>query len=472
MANQHESRTPEEQAAVSAFLSSKGGIWTAHPPNYSEFSRKQLLQNLDDVLEAVTLETDANLVGVKQAYLDSQTFIHASFDFFEGRRDLGRPVARAFCVPMRSSRSDDTTASESTPFISLYDPERFGVTSEKRMRGFYGLPPTVLDAYTRSDEDDESGALVLTPLYADMLKDVWPDRTNVEQAGRAATIASAVLRETVKFAHQRLGAKVLGLGATLPHPTITNFGQKLHAIEGIRDLITTTGHGGTVFMIVKTIEKVLAETLIQSNGRIGLIGGAGSIGWSTTVAVLEAMHDHTVCSYDKRIVDLKQHASVQKRVCVASSIAEVLRTTNVIVAAVTERIDLDDESLGEIDLNGKVIIDDSQPGSFCRNQVEARGGRLVWVVGEDGSESRYITRDGLHTNGIPYNYGDTAGLFGPASEFACGQEAAAIARYRAYDHAVTGPVTPSDVRNVGRLLVETGVQVAPFQSFGQPVVFD
>ena len=186
--------------------------------------------------------------------------------------------------------------------------------------------------------------------------------------------------ETVKFAHQRLGAKALGLGATLPHPTITNFGQKLHAIEGIRDLITTTGHGGTVFMIVKTIEKVLAETSIQSNGRIGLIGGAGSIGWSTTVAVLEAMHDHRLQL--RQANRRSQTACIgSERVCVASSIAEVLRTTNVIVAAVTERIDLDDESLGEIDLNGKVIIDDSQPGSFCRNQVEARGGRLVWVVG-------------------------------------------------------------------------------------------
>ena len=75
---------------------------------------------------------------------------------------------------MRSSRHDDANASESTPFFSLYDPDRFGVTSDKRMRGMYGMPPTVLDTYMRSDWDNETGALVLVPMSSDMLSDIWP----------------------------------------------------------------------------------------------------------------------------------------------------------------------------------------------------------------------------------------------------------------------------------------------------------
>ncbi|MGV0626563.1 hypothetical protein [Mycolicibacter minnesotensis] len=464
-------RTPEERDAVTAYLNSKGGVWTARPPNYAEFSREQLLRNLEDVAQAVTSETDSDQLEVKQAYLESETFVHASFDYFEGRRDLGRSIARAFCVPMRSARSDESSASESTPFFSLYDPDRFGVTSAKRMRGMYGMPPTVLDAYTKSDRAEEAGALVLVPLYSDMLNDIWPERDNLEQGGRVAAIVSTVLCASANFAHHRLGAKVLGLGATLPHPTLTNFGRTLRAIDGMHDLVTTTGHGGTVFMIIKTIEKVLSETSIRSNGIIGLIGGAGSIGWSTIVAALEAFPDHTIYTYDKRLVQLKEYSTVSDRICVVTSIEEVLRPASVIVAAVTERIDLDGEPLDQIDLSGKVVIDDSQPGSFCRNQVEARGGALVWVVGEDASDSGYITRDGLHTNGIPYNYGDNAGLYGMASEFACGQEAAVIAKYQAYDSAVAGPVTPNDVRRVGALFEDSGVQVAPFQSFGQPVIF-
>src|SRR5262249_40257019 len=157
---------------------------------------------------------------------------------------------------------------------------------DKRLRGIYGLPPAVLDTYTKSDQDNETGALVLVPMYSDMLKDIWPDRADLAAAARMSEVAATVLSASAAFAHLRLGARVLGLGAILPHPTITNFGRKLHAVDGMQDLVTTTGHGGTVYMIVNTVRKILSETSIQSRGRIGVIGGAGSIGWSTTVAAL------------------------------------------------------------------------------------------------------------------------------------------------------------------------------------------
>jgi hypothetical protein len=462
-------RTDEEVAAVDAHLEAKGGAWTAMPPNYTGFDRDQLLQRLDEVAAAVAIETDADGVEIKRAWLASQDFVNASFDFFEGHREIGRPVSRAFCVPMRSARDDDANASESTPFIPLYDPARFAVSSDKRMRGIYGLPPTVLDTYTKSDQQNETGALVLVPMYSDMLKDIWPNRADLAAAARMAELAGTVLSASAEFAHLRLGARVLGLGAILPHPTITNFGQKLHAVDGMQELITTTGHGGTVYMIVNTVRKIWSETSIQSRGRIGVIGGAGSIGWSTTCAALEMIDDHEIYTYDKRIAELRAKARLSNRIRVAPTAADVLRDANIVVAAVTGKIDLDAAEFAGLDLDGKVIIDDSQPGCFDRGQVEARRGKLVWVVGEDGSDSEFITRDGLHTDGVPYNYGDNAGLYGRSSEFACGQEAAVIAQHGAYEHAITGPVTPENVREIGKLFEDSGVRVAPFQAYGQPV---
>ena len=454
------SRTPEEVAAVSASLEAKGGVWSAPVPNYSNFSRERLLINLDQVAAAVAEETDADRIELKQALVDSQHFVHSTFDYFEGKRDVGRLIARAFCVPMLSTRNHEDRASESTPFLPLYDPERFGVNSDKRMRGIYGLPPTLLDTYTKSDRDTETGALVLVPMYADMLNDPWPDRADL------VAVTGVILKEAMRFAHIRVGAKVVGLGATLPHPTITNFGQHLRAIDGMENLVTTTGHGGTVYMIVETVKKVLTETSTDSRGRIGVIGGAGSIGWSSIVAVLEMIDDHQIHSYDRRVMSLNGYGD---RIHVAPTAADVLRETNIIVTAVTGRINLDDEEFSGIDLTGKVIIDDSQPGCFTRHQVEARGGKLVWVVGEDGSRSKFISRDGLYTNGVPYNYGDDFGLDGHHCEFACGQEAAVIAKYGAYERAVRGPVTPDDVRTIGGLLKDAGATVAPFQAFGKPV---
>lgn len=450
-------------AAVSASLEAKGGVWSAPVPDYSSFSRARLLANLDMTAAVVAEETDADRIELAEALADSQCFVHSAFDYFEGKRDLGRSIARAFCVPMRSTRDDEFSASESTPFLPLYDPQRFGVDSDKRMRGMYGIPPTPLDTYTKSDADNETGALVLVPVYADMLTDPWTDVNDL------AAVSGLILKAAIQFAHIRLGAKVVGLGATLPHPSVTNFGQHLHAIDGMEGLITTTGHGGTVYMIVETVRKVLYETSIESGGRIGVIGGAGSIGWSTIVALLEMIEDHKIHSYDRRVMDLNSYATLSDRIHVAESAADVLRETNIIVAAVTGRIDLDDKEFAGIDLAGKIIIDDSQPGCFARRQVEERNGKLVWVVGEDSSSSKFISRDGLHTNGVPYNYGDHSGLVGHHSEFACGQEAAVIAKYGAYEHAVGGPVTPDDVRTIGRLLKDAGATVAPFQASGKPV---
>lgn len=443
------------------------------PPDYASFSRAELTKKLEQVRDAVLSETDAVPAEVDAAYERSQYFIDGSFDFYEGKRDLGRKIGRAFVVSMRSDRQDDNYASESTPFYPLLDPVRFGVTSEIRMRTMYGVPPTVLDTYLKSGSDHEAGALVLCPLYNDMQRDIRPDRNSAAQKIELLQVGACIIEKTAHFAHVRLGADVVGLGALLPK--LTNFGHALRSFGGMEKLTTTTGHGGTVYTIVETARKVMEETSVESHGKIGVIGGAGSIGWSSSVAALEMITGHTVLTYDMNIERL--HGLIGANhlhgwIDIAQSAAEVLKNCSIILTAVTSHIDLDDKAYEDIDLTGKVIIDDSQPGAFTGAQVEAKGGKLIWVVGEDGSDSQFITRDGLYTNGTPYNYGDSSGLFGHRSEFACGQEAAVIAQSREFDKAVTGPVTPDDVRAIGALLRAAGVRVAPFQAFGQAVAME
>lgn len=117
-----------------------------------------------------------------------------------------------------------------------------------------------------------------------------------------------------------------------------------------------------------------------------------------------------------------------------------------------------------VNLEGKVIIDDSQPGSFDREQVEARGGSLVWVVGQDTSKSQALHRKG------GYNFGETAGLYGKGAVWGCEAEAASIYLEDRQELAVRSHVTPEMAIAIGGLCRSIGVGVAsPLQSFGSPV---
>jgi hypothetical protein len=80
-----------------------------------------------------------------------------------------------------------------------------------------------------------------------------------------------------------------------------------------------------------------------------------------------------------------------------------------------------------------------------------------------------MTRDGYYTDGVPYNYGESSGLYGPSTEFACGLEVATIAACGDEHNAINGRVKYSDVKAVGNLFDEYCVEVADFQSFGKPV---
>lgn len=465
--------TDVERRAVESRLKVESAIWNG-PPDYLTFDRELSHAKLDQVEVAVLAETDADPTEVHHCAVKSHDFVEKTFDRYESKNSsaLGFPIGRAFVVPVRSDRLHEEYASESRAFVPILDPDRFGVSAEIRMRSVYGYPPAVLDTYTSSRDAQERGALVLAPLYSDMIHDIRPDRSSKSQTIKLAETVSWLSEETARFAHLTLGAKVVGLGAVLPK--ITDYGRTLRDAPGMENMVTTTGHAGTVHMIHETTMKVLECTSVTDSGSIGVIGAAGAIGWASVESALSHLPYHRIYAFDlwqgDSLAAKVTESGASQRVTLCDSAAEVIRNATVIISATTSPIDLSTcDGAPGVDLSGKVIIDDSQPGCFSPDQVEERGGKLVWVVGEDRSPSGFVVRDGLYSDGVAYDYGTHSGIVGPRSEFACGQEAAVIAKYGKYDHAVIGPVSFDDCRRVGSLLLDSDIGAAPFQAFGSLV---
>lgn len=458
--------TREERANVSAYLKKLGGFWEG-TPNYETYSQKHSHLRLNELYDAIYKETDVDLNKLNAAANTSHAFIEDMYANYNGTPTIG-DISRVFLVTRRAHRFDSTDEyeSESHYHIPLAS-HQFGVDADIRMRSMYGWPPAVIDTYTKSTSRAERGALMLAPLYADMMADLANHPISLNRAVHKA------LYESIQLARHKLKADIVGLGALLPK--ITQYGQSMHTMDNFDNLTTTTGHGGTVYLITETVRKVIEETSTKVDNRVGVIGGVGSIGWSSISAIRDMDPAIELLAYDKRneVLAERIQSNGYHNVSLATGAIDVLNNTNVIVTAITEQIDLDNiDPEKALDLQGKVIIDDSQPGCFHREQVEARGGHLVWVVGSDESENKLATRDGRYTGGIGYNYGDSSGLYGATAEFGCGLEVAAIARTQEYDSAIDKSVRPQDVKRIGALFRATGFTVAPFQSFGKPVEID
>lgn len=455
----------EQRIHLDQHLRSLGAGWTG-VPNFGEFSESTSHLRMRQLRDAILSETDADPSAVEDAYDKSSMLVDEIYSNFYGEVDI-IDVGRVFMVTRRAHKADnDEYESESRYHFPLAT-SQFHVSPEMRVRSQFELPPFLADSCTKSDKYTERGGLIIAPLYQDMNTYI-PNDTERMLIGYKALIAS------VEFSQKKLGASVIGLGALLPQ--ITKFGSLLTGIDGADTRTTTTGHGGTVYLIAETVKKVLEQPSVAErfDGRIGVIGGAGSIGWSSIAAVRHTIPETQIYAYDTRVDKLTERLSDGsiKDIVLGSGVVDVLEKTDVIISAITSVIDLDEEEqrLGRrIDLRGKVIIDDSQPGCFHRQQIEDRGGTLVWVVGKDMSANGFMTRDGRYTDGVGYNYGDKSGLYGPESEFGCGIEAAVIAQSGQHDRAIQAPVTPDDVKKIGELFESAGATVADFQSFGQPV---
>ncbi len=430
-------------------------------PAYGEvLTRDTLLRRFDTIATVADTEGDASAVyrdELSAAYETSVRFVHEAFDAFEGKSEV-EPATWAFAVPARGEEfQDEGYASEVTFFLPLLDP-RFGVDAMIRQRSVAHLAPTVIERY-RGDAAGHSGALVWTPVYFDPM--IRYDKRLALDSVKAAQYR---VNEAAHFTRNELGATVMGLGAVLPG--LTKFGRSID-VEG---LYTTTGHGGTVHLVAETLKAVASDS--EKSIAVGAIG-LGSIG----MQMFKTLHGRddianikTFFVHDLNPALVAEAADVGgegRPVHAAENAFSLLAQSDLIVTAATTPIDLDAlEGVysQRLDLEGKIIIDDSQPGSFDREQVETRGGSLVWVVGEDTSSQRAFERV------AGYQYGDAAGLLGSRAVWGCEAEAGSLALLGRQDLAIRSSVTPEIVRRVGEVCVQAGIRVtSTLQSYGKPV---
>jgi hypothetical protein len=465
-------RTPTEYAAVADYLRSINPRRWSGRRDYQTMAPRRLLSQLADVYEAVLACTNADPQQVGAAYDRTLRFAEAAFSNHEALADSR--IDSVFAVPLRHNGVDEIFSTDSDAFLPLLSRE-FGINPDIQLRAILGLPPTVIETNLQGAGPGETGVTICVPLFSTMIEDINPDKTNQRQAAELVRIGSAIMQRAAFLAHVQLGATVMGLGGTLPK--VSGFGAsfKYHPDNDMSALVTTTGHGGTVHLILETVEALQAtKTFVHQDAKLGVIGAAGSIGWSTVTCLHDRFGTQPISVNDFRHKALQdniatyQHGRLLRQ---TDHVIDVLRESTIVIAAVTRPIDLDIiDPAGDLDLRGKAIIDDSEPKAFQREQVEARGGHLLNVAGQAYGGFRGLRRDGHWTGGPhnPYSFGDEAGLLSE-SAWGCDIERVMISWSGAYDNAITDEVTPNDVRVIGQLCAEAGVGVAPFQSFSRPV---
>lgn len=369
----------------------------------------------------------------------TKQFLHSVFDEFENSTKLEQ-VPYAFIIPTRASRFDSDYWEEVFDFF----PALRHMNRHVAFIFLSSIPPFRIEMYGRIGEES-SGVLLFAPIFTDMLKD------HKNKLLLARKVRKRI-NQTVEFAHDRFGVKYVGLGATLPK--LTNYGKTIKS-----NVITTTGHAGTTALIKKTVLQVIAQKpQLNEEITIGFIGG-GAIGLASMLSLANSLPKAKFITYDKRESVNKKNRTILKKhgknMSIASSNRELIDNSQLIVSAITSNI-----KLNNIDLTGKVIVDDSQPGSFSREEVIACGGELIWVVGDDSSKESFVTRR------QGYSYG-LHGLHSSSNVWGCEAEVASIAYLDQPELAVQDAVTLEKIDNLDEIFTKLGIGVAPFQSYGQ-----
>ena len=409
-------------------------------PTYCTYDRRRYLAKIEHL--------DRLLAGSVPDRDREQTLANVTdmFDVYEGRRDVERAFF-AYFVATRIERSRSDYGSEIFPFLPLLE----YVDPEVRQLAMVGLPPFIADRY-RPGPDGRSGAIVFTPVFADMFIDV-PGIT------RAVRLARKAVDDAASFASARLDAPIGGLAANLP--SLTRLGRTIEASFPI-----TSGHAGTVYLITQLIDTAVRDGLIANPQDQVSVVGAGAIGTAAADLLLDSGIVRRVVMTDvnggallraQRFLRDRHGSGCVRPV---DSVHDALSASAVVLSAVTSPLDLDvidpDHAL---DLEGSLLIDDSVPGSLDPDQVEGRRGMLCWVIGADETRSHAITRRNI-------NYGEH-GLVRRSDLWGCEAELGALALSGRTDLVVNEPVTPEVARSVGKLFDEVGVVVAPFQRFGR-----
>lgn len=410
---------------------SNHGLWQ---PVYGRFDKAIVNKRLEALAAC----------GVDQAaYEATKAFVDKAFADFNGEL-APKQYGFVFAIPTRITRDDDSDLSEAKHFVPIVE----HITPDLAQVFLSEMPPCVLDEYYDKD-DNVVGAIVFVPLFMNMVKDL-----------KLKFLAYLKLRKiitlTARYISKQLQPEIIGLGATLPK--ITRFGKDFAPFN----LQTTTGHGGTVYLIYKMFSDIIRHQPPQPR-TVGIIG-AGSIGASAAALLLDRYKGINVTIFDTRPKVLQQVVSSlnQKydgRATAAKSNNQVLQDSSIIISAITSKIYLPEG----FDMTGKIIIDDSQPGSFSQEDVVNHGGKIVWVVGKG--------LDPIYHRKTTFHFGD-AGLQSPTDIWGCEAEVAILYHTKAYDKLIDRPVTPESALAIGTLMAQNNLDRSDWQAEGKFVDMD
>jgi hypothetical protein len=441
-------QTLEKPEALYPETLDKKDIWY---PEYGRYSQQVTYDRLDDIKEHLR-ETGFWDDQAEEDFINSVRFVDRVFEEYDDPESVQSKKSFAFVVPPRMERGREEYSAEVTTVLPIM--RQYG--SHTRQLIFTDIPPFVLDRYGE-DHNERNGCILYTPIMADMMTDMKNksrDFENPENQSSPKKVIQQIMEDTVGFAKENLDVDAVGLGAILPK--LTKYGEDIK--NNHPELTVTTGHAATVWLIGEILEKAINENYIEKPERVGIIG-AGAIGRSTMHHLVESFgyDPEKVYVSDQKTNKSKEAANEIEGVNVANSNDELINNVDAVVSAVTQPIDMEKSSSG-IQVEGKLIIDDSQPGSFDKEQVLARGGKLAWAIGQDKTPDHALT-------GGDFDYANT----GPARHdqvWGCEAEAYIVHLYP--ELALHGrEVKPEDVKQVGEKLRETGVEAAPLQSHGQ-----
>ncbi|MCU1345029.1 MAG: hypothetical protein JWL70_1295 [Acidimicrobiia bacterium] len=431
---------PDQPAASLVDASGGDALWV---PRYGSYDQELTVRRLASALKIVRRhghQWDA----VEAAYDVTIERISHAFALYEGREVPRSSASFAFLVPARLSRycvAFQHEADTMLPFFRYLD----GVSKQLISSS---LCPFVLDRYEATA--GRGGIMVSCPIGPDLLTDM----------GLPAAVRAArhITQDAVGFVRERFGVNIVGLGAVLP--SLTNYGRSIH-VPGCR---VTTGHAGTAWLAASMVHRTACTTGADEASVIG----AGAIGSVIARAVLDGREIKRVTLYDTELGKAERLAEQLRGVgysrVVAAQTVEQAFGSPVIIGATTTPVDIGSAALARVDLSGKIIIDDSQPSSFDIDQAESRGAAVCWVVGSDHSPRSTCTRVGYWDE--PFDYGGS-GPARPGDVWGCEAEVHALWHTGALDLAVTGPVQPADVLQLGNLCEEAGTAIASPQRRGE-----
>ncbi|MDZ7744684.1 MAG: hypothetical protein U5K77_02910 [Candidatus Saccharibacteria bacterium] len=402
------------------------------------------------------LERVAGAVGdsICQAEIDqSLEFAENAVKQFTEYKKGGKVDERrghTFLIPVTVSETEEAPG-ESYEEIKTALPMLHYVDAMTRHRTLLSLPPCEVGRYEPFEGSEVSGIAMYTPITAEI--------ANQNDRRQALKIARNIVNETVDFAATYHGSDVVGLGGVIP--AFTRFGKKIDV-----DVETTTGHAGTVRMIAETVDISKEVFNIDESNSLSLIG-CGSIGSAFAEYMLESQPGTNLHVYDddrdtqQRMVRKLRDMFGEERVVPADNIKQAIEASIVTVSAVIGSL-AENEGYDEVDFYRRVLIDDSHPPSVSRNDIENRGGNVMWVIGDGaGIIKRLPVREDMPS--VKFCGGKVAL---ESDVWGCEAEVGALAATRAFG-AINSPVTSEDVHAVGRAFKELSIGPSAPQSFGR-----